>query len=117
AGGRPYRLDNIIRSASMGARPNLTYEYNGFTPPWGWRVKPTKLKALDLDGRLTWTKGRQGARTPYLVRFLDEQRGAAMPSLWDDIPLINSQAQERLGYPTQKPELLLERIISASSNE
>ena len=117
ADGRAYRLDNIIRSASMGPRPNLAYEYKGFTPPWGWRVVLPKLQALDAAGRLMWSKGRQGGTTPYLVRFLDEQSGAAMPSLWDDIPPINSQAQERLGYPTQKPEALLERIISASSNE
>ena len=115
--GRVYRLDNIIRSASMGPRPNLAYEYKGFTPPWGWGVVLPKLKALDEAGRLMWSKGRQGTKTPYLVRFLDEQSGAAMPSLWDDIAPINSQAQERLGYPTQKPEALLERIIAASSNE
>jgi DNA modification methylase len=114
--GRSYRLDNIIRSASMGPRPNLVYEYKGFTPRWGWRVVLEKLEALDKAGRLRWAKGRSG-RSPYLVRFLDEQRGAAMPSLWDDIPPINSQAQERLGYPTQKPEALLDRIINASSNE
>jgi len=115
--GRPYRLDNIIRSASMGPRPNLTYEYKGFTPPWGWRVILSKLKALDAASRLMWAKGRKGSPVPYLVRFLDEQSGAAMPSLWDDIAPINSQAAERLGYPTQKPEALLERIIAASSNE
>ena len=87
--GRVYRLDNIIRSASMGPRPNLAYEYRGFTPRWGWRVVLPKLKALDDAGRLMWSKGRQGETTPYLVRFLDEQSGAAMPSLWDDIPPIN----------------------------
>ena len=114
--GRIYRLDNIIRSASMGPRPNLVYEYDGFTPPWGWRVVREKLQAIDADGRLEWAKGRK-VRTPYLVRFLDEQKGATMPSLWDDIPPINSQAQERLGYPTQKPEALLARIITASSHE
>ena len=115
--GRPYRLDNIIRSASMGPRPNLVYEYKGFTPPWGWRVVLPKLKAIDESGRLMWVKGRRGEKIPYLIRFLDEQMGAAMPALWDDIPPINSQAQERLRYPTQKPEALLERIIKASSNE
>lgn len=111
--GRIYRLDNIIRSASMGPRPNLAYEYKGYTPAWGWRVVREKLEALDRAGRIEWSK----SGTPYLVRFLDEQVGAAMPSLWEDIPPINSQAQERLGYPTQKPEALLERILTASSNE
>jgi site-specific DNA-methyltransferase (adenine-specific) len=50
-------------------------------------------------------------------RFLDELEGETVDTLWDDIPPINSQAQERLGYPTQKPVALLERILSASSNE
>jgi DNA modification methylase len=113
AGGRSYRLDNIIRSASMGPRPNLAYEYKGFTPEWGWRMTLDKLQALDADGRLSWSK----SGVPYLVRYLDEMSGPAMSSIWDDLPPVNSQAQERLGYPTQKPEALLERIIQASSNE
>jgi site-specific DNA-methyltransferase (adenine-specific) len=49
-------------------------------------------------------------------QYLDERPGTRLQNLWDDIPAINSQAQERLGYPTQKPVALLERIISASSN-
>jgi site-specific DNA-methyltransferase (adenine-specific) len=102
-------------SSGLRARPNLAYEYKGFTPPWGWRVVREKLELLDADGRIAWVKGRKGRTTPYLVRFLDEQAGAAMPSLWDDVPPVNSQAQERLGYPTQKPEALLERIIKAST--
>lgn len=110
--GRRYRLDNIIRSASMGERPNLAYEYKGYTPRWGWRVNQQKLEALDAAGRLSWSK----SGTPYLVRFLDEMSGTTMPSIWDDIPPINSQAAERLGYPTQKPLALLERIVQASSN-
>ena len=52
-----------------------------------------------------------------MKRYLDEQRGRPLGDVWTDIPPINSQAKERLGYPTQKPEALLERIIRASSNE
>jgi site-specific DNA-methyltransferase (adenine-specific) len=111
--GRRYRLDNIIRSASMGPRPNLTYEYKGYTPRWGWRMVRDKLSKLDSEGLVEWSS----SGTPYLVRYLDEQKGVATPSIWTDIPPINSQAQERLGYPTQKPEALLERIINASSNK
>jgi len=110
--GRRYRLDNIIRSASMGPRPNLAYEYKGYTPQWGWRMVRQKLEALDAEGRIQWV----ASGTPYLVRYLDEMSGSAMPSIWNDIPPINSQAQERLGYPTQKPLALLERIIEASTN-
>src|SRR5688500_7784976 len=54
---------------------------------------------------------------PQLKRYLDEQRGKPIGDIWIDIPPINSQAQERLGYPTQKPLAILERIIQASSNE
>lgn len=111
--GRRYRLDNIIRSASMGPRPNLVYAYKGFTPEWGWRTTLEKLQALDADRRIEWSK----SGVPYLVRYLDEMPGPAMPSIWDDLPPVNSQAAERLGYPTQKPTALLERIIQASSNE
>jgi site-specific DNA-methyltransferase (adenine-specific) len=113
ASGRVYRLDNIIRSASMGPRPNLAYEYKGYLPKWGWRVNRQKLEALDHAGRIELAK----SGTPYLIRYLDEMKGASMPSLWDDIAPLNSQAAERLGYPTQKPEALLERVIRASSNE
>src|SRR4030081_3452820 len=58
---------------------------------------------------------RPGA-VPRLKRYLDEQKGRALDDVWDDIFPLNSQAQERLGYPTQKPEALLERIIAASSS-
>src|SRR5262249_30728144 len=52
-----------------------------------------------------------------LKQYLDEQQGTRLQNIWDDIPAVNSQARERLGYPTQKPLALLERIISASSKE
>ena len=55
-------------------------------------------------------------RVPQLKRYLDEQRGLPICDVWGDIPPLNSQARERLGYPTQKPEALLHRIISLSSN-
>jgi site-specific DNA-methyltransferase (adenine-specific) len=110
--GRIYRLDNIIRSQSMGPRPNLAYEYKGFRPQYGWRMVREKVEELDRRGRLYWAKGG----TPYLVRYLDEQEGEILDNLWDDIAPLNSMAVERLGYPTQKPVALLERIINASSN-
>src|ERR1039458_9480163 len=107
-----YRLDHIIRSASMGARPNLAYKYKGYTPQWGWRMVKDKLEALDADGRIEWSKtGR-----PYLKRYLHEQRGTLIKTNITDIPPIGAIAAERLGYPTQKPQALLERIIEASSN-
>jgi site-specific DNA-methyltransferase (adenine-specific) len=71
------------------------------------------MKQLDAEGRLHFTK-TGGIR---LKRYLVENKGAVLQALWDDIPPINSQAKERLGYDTQKPLPLLERIIEASSNE
>jgi site-specific DNA-methyltransferase (adenine-specific) len=108
-----YRLDHIIRSASMGERPNLAYEFNGFIPEWGWRVVRTKLEELDKEGRLSWSStGR-----PYLKRYLEEQKGTPIKSVITDIQPLSAQSAERLGYPTQKPVALLERIVLASSNE
>ena len=72
-----------------------------------------KLDLLDANGFLYWPKGGKGF--PRFKRHLSE--GAHIQDVVTDISPINSQAQERLGYPTQKPEALLERIIKASSNE
>jgi site-specific DNA-methyltransferase (adenine-specific) len=108
-----YRLDHIIRSKSMGPRPNLSYEYKGYTPQWGWRVIKEKLEKLDSDGRITWSKSGR----PYLKRYLTEQKGTPVKSVITDIHPLSAQSAEKLGYPTQKPETLLERIIRASSNE
>lgn len=70
------------------------------------------MQRLDAEGRLHFTR-KGGIR---LKRYLDEAKGMPLQALWSDIPPINSQAQERLGYPTQKPRALLERIVAASSN-
>ncbi|MGB3722131.1 MAG: DNA methyltransferase [Pacificimonas sp.] len=104
----------ILRSSSMGPRPNLVYEYNGFTPgPAGWRCNLERLKELDKIGDIYWTKSGAPRRK---IRPKDQELDP-IGSCWTDIPPLNSQASERLGYPTQKPLALLERIISASSNE
>ncbi len=71
------------------------------------------MEKLFADGRVI--QPRPGA-VPRYKRYLDEMPGIAIGDTWDDIPPINSQAKERLGFPTQKPETLLERIILASSN-
>jgi DNA modification methylase len=108
----PYQDGPILRSDSMGPRPNLVYEYKGFTPgPAGWRVERGVLEEIDRQGNLNWT----GTGVRRKLRP-DAEKGQPIGSFWGDIPPINSQAQERLGYPTQKPEALLERIIKASSN-
>jgi hypothetical protein len=70
---------------------------------------------LNEIGRIVWPKKIGG--TPAFKQYLEDMEGVGIQDIWTDIPPISSQAQERLGYPTQKPEALLERIIKASSNE
>ena len=72
------------------------------------------LDALDRAGRIYWPKKEDG--TPRLKWYADDMEGAALPDMWTDIGPISAQAKERLGYPTQKPVALLERILQASSN-
>jgi DNA modification methylase len=74
-----------------------------------------RLDQLDEHGYVYWPSKEDG--TPRLKWFADDLKGAALSDVWTDIPPISANAQERLGYPTQKPEALLERIIQASSNE
>ena len=107
--GRRYMLDNCLNPNPN--RPNLTYEWNGLTRVWRWTRE--KIQALHDEGRLVYSKSGM----PRYKRYLDEMAGTPITSIWSDIPPLNSQAAERLGYPTQKPLALLERIIQASSNE
>ena len=118
-GRGPYRLDNMT---SPNPRPNMMYEWLGFPfPPKGWRYQRETMQRLHDEGRIWYPKNEDGSyRTsnrPQLKRYLAEMPGGVMGNIWSDISPINSQAQERLGYPTQKPLALLERIIAASSNE
>ncbi|MYA50738.1 MAG: site-specific DNA-methyltransferase [Chloroflexi bacterium] len=111
--GRRYSTSNI---RSPHPRPNLTYDYKGYKPhPNGWTISFEKMQQLDEQGRLYFPKSKNGRIR--LKLYLDEMQGIPLGNQWDDIPVIGSHAKERLGYPTQKPEALLERIILASSNE
>lgn len=110
--GRCYRLHLVERNQALGIRPNLIYEYRGYTPRWGWMMERTKLEQLDREGKLVWSSNGRPSRKIYL----DEVQQPVIGNLWDDILPIQAQAAERLGYPTQKPQALLERIIQASSN-
>ncbi|MFM6847004.1 MAG: DNA methyltransferase, partial [Dolichospermum sp.] len=111
--GRRYQADNL---ASPSPRPNLMYEYKGYKPPaTGWAISKEKMEQWDKEGRLHFPKDQTGRIRR--KRFLDELQGKPIQNLWDDIQPISSQDKERLGYPTQKPEALLERIIQTSSNE
>jgi site-specific DNA-methyltransferase (adenine-specific) len=111
--GRLYTLDNMT---SPKPRPNMTYEWKGYPPPpFGWRYSRETMARLDGEGRIWYPEDK--SKRPRLKRYIDEMPGVLMGNVWTDINPINSQAAERLGYPTQKPEALLERIIKASSNE
>ena len=98
---------------SPSPRPNLTYDYKGYKPhPNGWSISLERMKQLDAEGRLHFPQS-EGGRIR-LKRYLDEMPGVPAGNIWDDIKPVQAQAQERLGYPTQKPEELLNRIIQAS---
>ena len=107
--GRRYRLVSCINPNPN--RPNLTYDWNGVTKVWKWTRE--RMQLAHDTGLLVYS--RNGI--PSYKNYLDQMKGTPMQDVWADIPPLMGSAQERLGYPTQKPEALLERIISASSNE
>jgi adenine specific DNA methylase Mod len=109
--GRRYTLDNI--AGPMGAaKGNPYYEFLGISRYW--RYSRERMQELYEQGRIVQTK--PGA-VPRYKRYLDEMPGVPLQDIWDDILPIAAQAKERLGYQTQKPLPLLERIIEASSNK
>ncbi|MFA4839282.1 MAG: site-specific DNA-methyltransferase, partial [Candidatus Neomarinimicrobiota bacterium] len=111
--GRKYMLAPIERNAALGVRENLIYEYKGYTPKYGWMMVREKIEEFDRTNRLHWNSNKKPNRRV----FLDEYEGQPIENLWTDIFVINPMADERIAYPTQKPESLLERIIKASSNK
>ena len=111
--GRVYQLADLGNPAP---RPTLQYEYKGYQPPKnGWAISREKMEQWEREGRLHFPKSKDGRIRR--KRFLDELKGKPVSDFWDDIGQVASQSHERLGYPTQKPEGLLERIVKASSNE
>ena len=114
--GRRYASDNLT---AAGVRNGLS----GL--PWmgvdvgakgnHWKYTVDKLDQLDREGRIIHPQKKGGV--PRYKRYLDEMPGVASQSIINDIQSLSSQSAEKLGYPTQKPEALLERIIQASSNE
>lgn len=106
--GRRFQPTSLL--GHVGVNP--VYEWKGLAKPWRYPVH--RLEELNSEGLLYWP---EKGDVPRLKRFLDEQKGVPLQSLWDDIPPVNSQALDDTGYATQKPEALLQRIIKASSNE
>jgi DNA modification methylase len=110
--GRRYRLGDLTAAKPGG---DVSYEWKGRGPYKGryWAYSKANMEEFDRQGRLVYSKSGM----PSYKRYLDEMPGVPLQDIWADIPPIPPQAQERLGYPTQKPEALLERILRASSNE
>ncbi len=109
--GRRYRLSPIV---SPSYSPNLIYEYKGYKPPKnGWSLSFETMQRFESEGRLYFPDDKN--QRIQRKQYLDEWNGRVVQNLWDDIPPVNPMAGEKIDYPTQKPELLLERIIRASS--
>jgi DNA modification methylase len=110
--GRYYNKADITGPGGE-SKGNPYYEWKGITKYW--RYSKEKMEALEKAGRLTYSKSGM----VYEKRYLDESKGVSVQDFWNDIEMLRgiSGTGERLGFPTQKPLALLERIIQASSNE
>ena len=101
---------------SPSDRPNLKYDYKGYKPPKnGWAVNKELMEEWDKQGKLIFPKDPNGRIRRKM--FLDDWQGFPVQNLWTDINPVQPQSKEKTGYPTQKPETLIERIIKASTNE
>lgn len=112
--GRPYRLQSMY---GKGSGPALQFGNKLLKPPNGlhWRWTQDRINQAIGDGLIVF--GKNGEGMPQFKDFLDTKKGIPLQTIWNDLPDVNSQAKERIGYPTQKPEGLLQRIIKASSDE
>ena len=109
--GRKYQLTDMT---SPNPRHTMMYVWKGFqSPEKGWRFQRSTMAELDAQGKIWYPDDK--TKRPRLKRYLDESKGRPLDSVWMDVFPVNSQADERLNYPTQKPEDLLARIIQASS--
>ncbi|MEU2331160.1 DNA methyltransferase [Streptomyces althioticus] len=108
--GRRYRISDMTSN-----RPGSRHEWKGMPPPGNryWAYSLESMERLEAEGKIVYsTRGY-----PQVKRYLDEMPGQLVQDVWTDIAPINNRAAEKLGYPTQKPLALLERIISTSTNE
>ena len=111
-GARRFNTDNL---RSPNPRPNLTYDYKGYKPHYnGWAVSREKMEELDAKGLLLFPSSLEGRIMR--KKYLDESSGPVAGDVWTDISQLRGATAEKLGYPTQKPEALLERIVTASTN-
>jgi DNA modification methylase len=112
ADGRKFRL---VTLSAKGAGPPRMFGDRELAPPKGrhWAWTQDRINDALAAGKIVFTSTGQ----PNIKQYLDETEGTVLQSIWDDVPGVNPVSEEILGYPTQKPEALLERIIKASSNE
>ncbi|MCX5682172.1 MAG: DNA methyltransferase, partial [Planctomycetota bacterium] len=113
--GRRYSRRDLTASMQRASSGQL-YEWKGIRPPASrcWAMTKDRMDELDAKGRIHWPKKEGGM--PRLKLFPEDLPGVPLSDVWVDIPPLHNLAAERLGYPTQKPLALLERIINASSN-
>jgi DNA modification methylase len=107
--GKKFKSGDLSASGLSGG--GYVYEWKGVTR--SWRCPKTTMERYEIEGKLTYT----GKGLVRLKQYIDDMSGLPVQSLWDDVDKIHHLANERVNYPTQKPEALLERIIKASSNE
>ena len=100
-----------ITAQTQDPDSHLTYEVMGITRTWRWAE--SRMSKEIKAGRVVQTRP---GNVPRYKRYLDEQKGKTLNNIWVDIPNLTARNKERIGYPTQKPIALLERIICASSN-
>ncbi len=110
--GRRYKSEPI-ELPKMMARKNLVFEYLGYTPEFGWMMNIEKLEQLSALNKIYFTKNGK----PRRKNFLEDYEGTEIDNIWTDILPVGQVQSEIIGYPTQKPEKLLERIIECGSNE
>ncbi|MGH2497448.1 MAG: DNA methyltransferase [Ktedonobacteraceae bacterium] len=113
--GRRFTLSDLMASGTRNGSSGQPWR--GIDPKARgnhWKYTVERLEELDKEGRIYWPEKEGGV--PRYKRYLDEMQGVAAQSIITDIPPLSAQSREKLGYPTQKPLALLERIIQASSN-
>jgi adenine specific DNA methylase Mod len=114
--GRAWRRSDLTGAGVRHGETGLSWRGIDVTAKGRhWAYVPATLDELDAAGKIHWPKKAGGM--PMLKRYLDEQKGVPLQDVWTDIKPIHNMATDRLGYPTQKPIALLDRIIQASSNK
>jgi site-specific DNA-methyltransferase (adenine-specific) len=110
---RKYASRDLTASMQRASKGQL-YEWHGKTPPPSrcWAYAKEQMEKFEAEGLIMYS----GTGYPRLKIYLDQMPGVPLQNIWVDVPVISSQSSERMGYPTQKPLALLERIVQASSN-